>query len=124
MPTGKVRFFDEEKGYGFIESDEGAQVFLHVSALPEGAVTVRKGARVEFSMVDGKKGPQAMSVRLMEPTQTLSQRKRMPTDDLAIILGDLSSVLEELRKGRYPEKAQGKKIATVLRRVADELDVQ
>jgi CspA family cold shock protein len=123
MPTGKVRFFDEEKGYGFIESDEGAQVFLHVSALPAGTLTVRKGARVEFSMIDGKKGPQAMSVRLMEPVQTLSQRKRMPTDDLAIILGDLSSVLEELRKGRYPDKAQGKKIAAVLRRVADELDV-
>lgn len=123
MPIGKVRFFDEEKGYGFIESDEGAQVFLHVSALPAGTLTVRKGARVEFSMIDGKKGPQAMSVRLMEPVQTLSQRKRMPTDDLAIILGDLSSVLEELRKGRYPEKAQGKKIAAVLRRVADELDV-
>lgn len=123
MPTGKVRFFDEEKGYGFIESDEGAQVFLHVSALPAGTLTVRKGARVEFSMIDGKKGPQAMSVRLIEPVQTLSQRKRMPTDDLAIILGDLSSVLEELRKGRYPDKAQGKKIAAVLRRVADELDV-
>jgi CspA family cold shock protein len=122
MPTGKVRFFDEEKGYGFIESDEGAQVFLHVSALPEGTVTARKGARVEFSMVDGKKGPQAMTVRFMEPTQTLSQRKRMPTDDLAIILGDLGSVLEDLRKGRYPEKTQGKKIAAVLRRVADELD--
>lgn len=123
MPTGKVRFFDEEKGYGFIESDEGAQVFLHVSALPAGTLTVRKGARVEFSMIDGKKGPQAMSLRLIEPVQTLSQRKRMPTDDLAIILGDLSSVLEELRKGRYPDKAQGKKIAAVLRRVADELDV-
>lgn len=123
MPTGKVRFFDEEKGYGFIESDEGSQVFLHVSALPAGTVTVRKGARVEFSMVDGKKGPQAMSIRLIEPVQTLSQRKRMPTDDLAVILGDLSSVLEELRKGRYPDKAQGKKIAAVLRRVADELDV-
>lgn len=123
MPTGKVRFFDEEKGYGFIESDEGSQVFLHVSALPAGTLTVRKGARVEFSMVDGKKGPQAMSIRLLEPVQTLSQRKRMPTDDLAIILGDLTSVLEELRKGRYPDRTQGKKIAAVLRRVADELDV-
>lgn len=123
MPTGKVRFFDEEKGYGFIESDEGSQVFLHVSALPAGTLTIRKGARVEFSMVDGKKGPQAMSIRLLEPVQTLSQRKRMPTDDLAIILGDLTSVLEELRKGRYPDRTQGKKIAAVLRRVADELDV-
>ncbi|MFM6980526.1 MAG: cold-shock protein [Micrococcales bacterium] len=123
MPTGKVRFFDEEKGYGFIESDEGSQVFLHVSALPDGAQTIRKGARVDFSMIDGKKGPQAMAVRLLEPVQTLSQRKRMPSDDLAAILGDVQVVLEALRGGRYPEKAQGKKLAAVLRRVADELDV-
>lgn len=122
MPTGKVRFFDEEKGYGFIESDEGSQVFLHVSALPEGTSNVRKGARVEFSMVDGKKGPQAMSIRLLEPVQTLSQRKRMPTDDLATILGDLQIVLEGLRRGSYPDRTKGKQLAALLRKVADELD--
>ena len=122
MPTGKVRFVDEEKGYGFIESDEGSQVFLHVSALPEGTSNVRKGARVEFSMVDGKKGPQAMSIRLLEPVQTLSQRKRMPTDDLATILGDLQIVLEGLRRGSYPDRTKGKQLAALLRKVADELD--
>lgn len=122
MPTGKVRFFDEEKGYGFIESDEGSQVFLHVSALPEGTKTIRKGARVEFSMVDGKKGPQAMLVRSLEPAKPMSTRERMPADDLAIILGNMESVLTTLRKGKYPDSETGKKLAAALRRVADELD--
>ena len=38
MPTGKVKFYDQEKGFGFIASDEGDEVFLHASSLPEGAV--------------------------------------------------------------------------------------
>ena len=55
MPTGKVKFFDEEKGFGFIASDEGQEVFLHISALPEGVSEVKPGTRVEFGIVDGKK---------------------------------------------------------------------
>ena len=63
MPTGKVKFFDEDKGFGFIASDEGAEVFLHISALPAGTTVIKPGSRVEFSVVDGKRGAQALSVR-------------------------------------------------------------
>ena len=49
MPTGKVKFYDQEKGFGFITSDEGAEVFLHASALPEGGV-VKVGSRLEFGV--------------------------------------------------------------------------
>lgn len=127
MPTGKVRFFDDEKGYGFIESDEGNQVFLHASALPAGVSTVRKGARVEFSVVDGKKGAQVLSLRLLEAPTPLSHRNRKPADEMAIIVEDLIRVLDDinagLKHGRHPESAKGKKIAALLRRLADELDV-
>ena len=47
MPTGKVKFFDAERGFGFIMGEDGGQVFLHSSALPEG-VTPRPGTRVEY----------------------------------------------------------------------------
>ena len=63
MPTGKVKFFDEDKGFGFIASDEGSEVFLHISALPAGTTSIKPGTRIEFSVADGKRGAQALSAR-------------------------------------------------------------
>ena len=67
MPTGKVKWFDAERGFGFIASDEGDEVFLHASALPDGVVP-KPGAKVEFGVADGRRGPQALQVSLLEPT--------------------------------------------------------
>ena len=51
MPSGRVRWFDANKGYGFIQNEQGADVFLPATALPEGVKTLRKGAKVEYSVV-------------------------------------------------------------------------
>jgi len=125
MPSGKVKFYDDEKGFGFISSDEGDEVFLHASALPEG-VRVRPGTRLEFSIADGKRGPQALSVRVLETPTPLSKMNRKGADDMAVIVEDLVKLLDSigngLRRGKYPEGAQGAKVAALLRRVADDLD--
>lgn len=125
MPTGRVKFYDEEKGFGFIQSDEGQEVFLHASALPAGT-TVKGGSRVEFGVADGRKGAQALSVRVLEVPATVTRVQRKPADDMAVIVEDLVKVLDSigtgLKRGRYPEKAHASKIAAMLRRVADELD--
>ncbi|NPV70202.1 MAG: cold shock domain-containing protein [Firmicutes bacterium] len=61
---GTVKWFDPEKGYGFITRDDGAgDVFVHYSAIQqEGFKTLREGEAVEFEIVDGPRGPQAASV--------------------------------------------------------------
>ncbi|GIP35616.1 cold shock domain-containing protein [Paenibacillus sp. J2TS4] len=60
---GKVKWFNAEKGYGFIETDEGGDVFVHFSAIQqEGFKSLDEGQAVEFDIVEGARGPQAANV--------------------------------------------------------------
>ncbi|MBF6057053.1 MULTISPECIES: cold-shock protein [Thiomicrorhabdus] len=61
--TGTVKWFNETKGFGFIQQDSGADVFAHFSAIAgDGFKTLQEGQKVEFTIVDGPKGPQAANI--------------------------------------------------------------
>lgn len=63
MQTGKVKWFNAEKGFGFIESSDGTDVFVHFSAINmDGYKTLDEGMEVQFEVVEGAKGPQAANV--------------------------------------------------------------
>ncbi len=64
METGKVKWFNRRKGFGFIEREEGEDVFVHFSAIEEeGFKALDEGDEVQFEVTDGPKGPQAANVK-------------------------------------------------------------
>ena len=127
MPAGKVRWYDVEKGFGFLVTDDGEDVFVHASALPEGMTSLKQGARVDFGIVDGKRGKQALTVTLLEPAPSVVKSGRKPAEDMAPIVEDLIKLLDstsnQLRRGRYPSDEHARKIAALMRAVADDFDV-
>jgi cold shock protein len=127
VPTGKVRFFDAEKGFGFITKDGGGDVFVRSTALADGVAALHSGQRVDFGIVDGRRGEQALNVRILEQPPSLSKAARKRPEEMAVIVEDLIQLLDGLGNGyradRHPDPKMAAKVAQVLRRVADELEL-
>ncbi|MDQ1287536.1 MAG: cold shock protein [Actinomycetota bacterium] len=126
MPTGKVKWFDADKGFGFLANDAGGEVFVHASALPSGTTSLKQGTRVEFGVAEGKRGLQALSVRVLDPLPSVAKATRKPAEDMTVIVEDLIKLLDgvsnSVRRGRYPDRSTSRKVASVLRAVADDLE--
>jgi CspA family cold shock protein len=126
MPTGRVKWFSLEKGFGFISNDEGEDVYLAASSLPEGVATVKPGTKIEFSVIDSRKGPQAMSVRIVDAPVSLAENSRVNSDDLAAMIEDTIKILDKvgngLRHGRHPSGPDAERLGRVLRGIAGQLE--
>ncbi|MGV0993671.1 MAG: cold-shock protein [Mycobacterium sp.] len=135
MPTGKVKWYDTEKGFGFLSQEDGEDVYVRASALPDGVEGLKAGQKVEFGLASGRRGPQALSVTLIDAPPSLTRTRREATtgehkhtpDELHGMVEDMITLLEgvvqpELRRGRYPDKKVARRVSEVVRAVAGELD--
>jgi CspA family cold shock protein len=127
VPTGRVKWYDEGKGFGFITRDDGGDVFVHKAALPAGVAALKPGQKVEFGVVESRKGNQALSLRLLEAPPSLTELHRRPPDELHGLVEDMIKVLEakvqpDLRRGRYPDRKSAQKVAELVHAVARELE--
>ncbi|WP_308188246.1 cold-shock protein [Nocardioides sp. R-C-SC26] len=130
MPSGKVKWFDTEKGFGFLSQESGPDVYVHADALPAGTETLKPGTRVEFGIAQGRRGEQALQVRVLSEPSSVARNqanaRRKKPEEMATIVEDaitmLDAVGEAYRHGRHPERAGGRAAAKVLRALADELE--
>jgi CspA family cold shock protein len=136
VPTGKVKWYDAEKGFGFLSQEDGEDVYVRSSALPAGVEGLKAGQKVEFGMAAGRRGPQALSLKLIDAPPSVQKTRRESsgpvnhkhtTDELHGMIEDMITLLEgtvqtELRKGRYPDRKIARKVSEVVRAVAAELD--
>lgn len=131
MPSGRVKWFDADKGFGFVSRDDGGKdVFVHRDALPDGVEELVKGQKVEYSIIDTRRGVQAMGVHVITAPQSTtapaSEKPKRSPEELGSLLQDMMGVLEQqvmppLSRGRRPDRKTGAKIAEMLRAVADDL---
>jgi len=131
VPSGKVKWFDPAKGFGFLSQEDGPDVYVHADALPEGMTTLKNGARVEFGIAQGRRGDQALQVRVLDAPASVqrnqSHAKRKTPEEMATIVEDTIRLLDDLgetyRRGRHPESKTATPTAKLLRALADELDL-
>ncbi len=131
MPSGKVKWFDPERGFGFLSQQEGEDVYVHADALPAGVTTLKAGTRVEFGIAQGRRGDQALQVRLVDAPASVSRNQRnaqrKSPETMVSIVEDLIKLLdgveETYRRGRHPEPRTAAPTAKLLRALADELEL-
>src|SRR3954449_13131885 len=94
VPTGRVKWYDATKGFGFVTSDEGGDVFLPKGSLAAGVADLRAGQRIEFGVVDSRKGAQALGVKVLDAPPSVAELRRRPADELHGMVEDMIKVNE------------------------------
>jgi CspA family cold shock protein len=131
VPSGKVKWYDAEKGFGFLSQESGPDVYVHSDALPDGVATLKPGTRVEFGIAQGRRGDQALQVRILEAPASVTRNrqiaKRKDPEEMVTIVEDtirlLDGVGEAYRHGRHPDPKTARPTAKLLRALADELEL-
>jgi CspA family cold shock protein len=135
MATGRVKFYDPEKGFGFLSQDGGgADAFVNKAGLAAGVRGLSPSQQVEFEVGTGQRGLYARSVRPLPAvpstgvaTSSEVAALRLSQKELDALISDMitlldTTVLPELGRGRYPDPARAKPAAEAVRALARELE--
>lgn len=140
MPTGKVKWYDADRGFGFVSNPEGEDVYVGAQVLPDGVTDLVKGQRLDYDFAEAKKGPQALRVSVLDdgPAPGSSRDRgergrggqrgrRYTADQLHELVQDTITLLEgrvqpTLESGRRPDRKDGRQVAEILRTIARELE--
>ncbi len=126
MPVGKVKWYDADKGFGFLSQEDGPDVHVRSEALPAGVTTLKNGTRVEFGIAQGRKGEQALQVRILDPQPSVAKAQRAAArppkkkpEQMVSIVEDLIRLLdgmgEGFRRGHAPDHKTAAPVAKLLR---------
>lgn len=130
MPIGRVKWYNADRGYGFVTNPEGDDCYVGKQVLPEGVTELHPGQRIEFDYSSGRRGPQALRVAILHAPKA----HRLPhkphhnhkPEELHSMISDVMTLLEGIQPGllhgRYPDTKHGKQVAGILRAIAKELD--
>ena len=126
VPIGKVKWYNAEKGFGFVSNPGDEDVYVGKAVLPEGVEELVPGQRIEFDFAAGRRGPQALRIKILDTPRRRAVSRRKP-EELGSMLSDVLTVIEgqiqpALSAGRYPDRKAGRQVAEILRAVAKELD--
>ena len=104
MPRGKVKWFNDAKGYGFIEQESGSDIFVHYTAISmEGFKTLAENQTVEYEVVEGSRGPQAANVSVVQSDDPAEgQEEETAAEEVAADEG--GSVDESPEEDKIPEE--------------------
>jgi cold-shock domain family protein len=126
VPIGKVKWYDAKKGFGFASNPGDADVFVGKNVLPDGVDELLPGQRIEFDFAAGRRGPQALRVKVLDNPRRKAGIARKP-EELHSLVSDVMTVLESqvqpaLENGRYPDRKTGRHVSEILRAIAKDLD--
>ena len=128
VPIGKVKWYDAERGYGFVSNPGNEDCYVSKQVLPDGVEELHQGQRIDFDFAAGRRGPQALRVKILDtPRVSKKPQHKYEPEMLHGMVSDLVTLLESkvqplLRSGRYPDRKTGHQVAEILRAVAKELD--
>lgn len=144
MPTGRVQWYDIDRGYGFVTNPGSDDVYIGASVLPDGVEHLVKGQRVEYDFAAGRRGPQVLRVTNIEEAPARAGGRdgrggrggsgshkghghKFSSEELTKMVQDVVTLLDTrvvpgLQAGRRLERKESRQIAEILRTIARELD--